>query len=320
MLIACQTSDRRRAFTLVELIIVAALISLFSTLAIFGVQALFRSNQRKAIIGETRQIAAAIDFAYQDVGIFPKLCFLDDSTSTLELSGERAFGSGIGALQIYSFMQALNLSTFRQGPTIRENWKGPYFSPAQSRSRVSRGRGGSRKMILPDMQAGGASQEDATFDWPMDIHNNPYVVYMLNIDRRIPSRPILQFTTVDLPDESISGDGLPTGYGEYVNAVVSYGFNRVPGGGELYVSDGDQNNASDPGPFGLRLYVGNPDVSTDDAVRLLRTEEYNLRRANAWNTEFAGNVGITNALARSDDGSTSIGISDTGSDDVVFTF
>src|SRR5690606_28279853 len=99
----------QKAFTLVELVIVGALIAIFSGIAIFGVQAQFRNNQRKAIIGETRHVAIALDFAFNDVGFFPKLCFLDDTLLTLQLSGQQAFGGN--GRQAFAFMHMYGLST-----------------------------------------------------------------------------------------------------------------------------------------------------------------------------------------------------------------
>ncbi|MCB2154788.1 type II secretion system GspH family protein [bacterium] len=316
-------SSNRRAFTLVELVIVGALIALFSGLAIFGVQQQFRSNQRKAIIGETRQIASALDFAYNDVGFFPKLCFMDDSKDLLKLAGQRAFGNP--GTQSYAFMSILSVSTVPQATHIEQNWLGPYFSASQARSGVSQGRGGSKAMRLPDFEAGNppvgipaTTAENATFQWPVDPFNGPYMVYMLNVDRTDPANPTLYFASQDSTNVTLSSSGVT---GNFINAVVSYGPNQLPGGGEFFrPTAGDIFNVNDTGPYGLRLFVGNPN-DTSLSLTYLLEDQFTDERANAWSWEYGQNYGMNAAsFALSDDQSTPIGITDPGSDDVVFSF
>lgn len=303
--------------------IVGSLIALFSGLAIFGVQQQFRSNQRKAIIGETRQIASALDFAYNDVGFFPKLCFLDDSTEQLKLAGQRAFGGN--GTQSYAFLSIVSVTTLPKVNQVEQNWLGPYFSASQARSGVSQGRGGSKAMRLPDFEAGEPSAgipsttaDNATFNWPVDPFNNPYMIYLLNVDRSDPANPVLRFASQDITNVSLASPGVT---GNFVNAVVSYGPNQLPGGGEFYrPTVGDIFNPNDTGPYGLRLYVGNPN-DTSLNLTYLRDDQFTDERANAWSWEYGQNAGMTPAnFALADDFSAPIGITDAGSDDVVFSF
>ncbi len=81
-----------RAFTLIELLIVGALIALFAGLAIFGAQQAYLDNQRKAMIGEARQVATSLDLAYADVNFFPALCFLDKSLTNLFVTAQQSGG------------------------------------------------------------------------------------------------------------------------------------------------------------------------------------------------------------------------------------
>ena len=62
----------RRAFTLVEMLIVAALIALFAGLAVFNVTEQYELNKQKAAVAECRQIGTSMNFALQDLGFFPK--------------------------------------------------------------------------------------------------------------------------------------------------------------------------------------------------------------------------------------------------------
>ncbi|MGB9692764.1 MAG: type II secretion system protein, partial [Candidatus Sumerlaeaceae bacterium] len=66
----------RKGFTLAEMLIVAALIALFSGLFIFSIETQYTLNKQKASVAECRQIATAMSFAQQDMGFFPKMCFL----------------------------------------------------------------------------------------------------------------------------------------------------------------------------------------------------------------------------------------------------
>ncbi len=308
------TINRRRvsakAFTLVEMLIVGALIALFSGLAIFGVQQQFRSNQRKAVIGESRQVASALDFAYNDLGFFPKIGLLQESLVTLKLESQREYGN---ELLIFDNMQLYNIPTIAQADAIQEDWNGPYFAASQSRSRISQGRGGSRRMLI-------SGADTVGFLWPVDVWNNPYMLYNMNVDRS-GGNPTLYFTTAT-PDDpnTVATDVGKTG--NFVNAVVSYGQNQVPGGHENYIASGNLNSAAETGPFGLRLYIGNPNATVTSLELMVGNDLFGAagrRRANAWSVEFATNNGTDGSLALDTDGNPN-GITDTESDDVVFTF
>ncbi|MDK2971240.1 MAG: hypothetical protein PWP23_995 [Candidatus Sumerlaeota bacterium] len=314
----------RRAFTLVEMLIVGALIALFAGMAIFGVQQQFRSNQRKAVIGETRQLATALDFAYNDIGLFPKIAFLQNSITTLRIESTREFGNQDA---IFGDFQTHGIASGLQALLIPEKWDGPYFSASQSRTRVSQGRGGSRSMQVPNLPTNSFGSNG--FSWPVDTFNNPYMLYCLSID---PDSGGLYFTTETAVTDPNSGsttlvDNLTdaSATGNAFNAVVSYGPNQVPGGGEYANIPG--NPADPPGlgtPYGLRLYTGNPaDESTPLLLLgpgLLRGNE-GATRANVWGVSYANNAGTSTAgFAQDDNGTTPVGITDVGSDDVVFTF
>lgn len=322
--------QQRRAFTLVELVVVGALIALFSGLAIFGVQQQFRSNTRKAVIGETRQIASALDFAYNDVGFFPKLCYLDDSAEVLRLQAQRAYPGPDVDNFFWAFQHINSITTAPKLRIVQTKWLGPYFSASQSRSRSAQGKGGTRKMVMEDLLEGQPAQgvpavpvgriDDVTYDWPLDPYNNPYMIYLLSVDRSDPANPTLYM----VGDPNFPNNESPTDTGNFVRGVVSYGPNQVPGGGEFFrPTSGDFEDPEDGGPFGLRLYYNNPN-NTDIPLRYIGTTQsaqQRLRRANAWSAEFYLNAGFGAATMALDDAdSAAVGITDPGSDDVVFTF
>ena len=347
-----QLPRHARGFTLIEMLIVGALIALFASIAIFGVQQQYRSNQRKAIIGEARQLATALDFAYQDIGIFPKISYLQYSTTNIQTLAPIAFPS-LGLTGVYADFQQLGIPTNRLllNDQIVPNWNGPYYSTSNARTNVSQGRGGSRPMFLNSVNQSGGQ---AVFDWPVDTFNNPYMLYSLNID---PASNTLYFATEE-PDPDNPGDirlntGNPGATGNFVNAVVSYGTNQVPGGNEFSLLDdsaGERNNTGFPQsattPWGLRLYAGNMDNNNPPLCLLQASElttaggQGGVERANAWSTCYARRVGSAGTLPPRfdiDDGCSSnlplcpdtpltnntyqrVGITDCGSDDIVFTF
>jgi len=306
----------RRGFTLVELVIVGALIALFSSLAVFGVQQQFRSNLRKATIGETRQISQSLDFANLDTSLFPKLCWLTEGDEGMALIGNQ-FGSTsafFSRADIYGRRPTSSATaTVSFGLGIQEQWNGPYFALSQSRAGVAQGRGGFVYMLFPDLPTvGGNNPGDPTasgFRWPADPYNSPYAVYMLDLDLST-ATPQIQFVTEDALSFTRKGN--------YVNAVVSYGPNQFPGGADEFakppfaVSGGPAYAQTGGDPWDRRLYKGRPGVTDRGVITFtyLTTAEFSgaegRRRASAWSRDFDVTVGT--------------GISDIGSDDIVFEF
>lgn len=319
-----------RAFTLIEMLIVAALISLFSALAVINIQTQLENNRRKSIIGESRQIGTAMELAYTDLGFFPSLSLIDNSLTSLELESERVFGNNntlFGALHPYVLPTAPLVGTSNRTSSIdrtKVNWAGGYISSAQSRNALSSGQGGTRLMNVYD----GINPGAPAVRWPLDGYNNPWMFYSLNVDRTTPATPFLYFVTETQADSTVANTTDGSVDGNFVNAVVSYGRNNVPGGGDLFVPTGDILGSTPDNPFGLRLYNGNQD-NTATTLNLytsfstgnpLRGTD-GRKRANAWSRQFYQNAGFNPAeLSLNNDNSASVGITDSGSDDIVFSF
>lgn len=319
-----QQARRRRGFTLVELVIVGALIALFSSLAVFSVQQQFRSNLRKATIGETRQIATSLDFANLDTSIFPKLCFLAESREGIAFLAQQMGESPtqlFGSLEMYNRgAAAVQSGSINNASRIFNQWDGPYFALSQARAGVSQGRGGYTYMLLPDLNASGPNSTTTPggIRWPADPYNNPYVVYMLDLVLGTPS--FLQF----VPDGQDLGRK-----GNYVNAVVSYGPNNYPGGVEfeepriLFQGSGDPfDQTGGSTPYALRLYTGRPGFTGEKGAITFRWRGGDLNfdglareRANMWSRDFFNVGGVTPYAP-----SSGLGIADPGSDDIVFEF
>jgi len=305
--------NRRSGFTLVELVIVGALIALFSSLAIFGVQQQFRSNTRKAVIGETRNIAAALEFANLDTTVFPKLCWLTESREGLDFLENQI---GINPFFSVDVSNRTDVSQLSFVSNVRDNWEGPYFALSQTRSGLAQGRGGFVYMLLEDLPASGPNDLSSPggLRWPSDPYNNPYVVYMLNLEDEFNPNSGLIFVTQDPDTQRANAKG------NYVNAVVSYGPNHFPGGEEFEAGApfgpvaGQPIDAEGQGPWSMRLYTGvqdfRPETKGIITYRYRPASEFSSERANVWSRNF----GTANLPP------SGIGISDPGADDVVFEF
>lgn len=191
---------KEKGFTLVEIFIVGSLIALFAALAIINIQQQFQTNLRKITIGETKEIATALSFAYQDIGIFPKFCFLNRSLNMLyQISGSTDLPPD------FDYM-GYSIATLQR--SLKQTWRGGYFALSPTRNRIAQGRGGVVRVLLP------TSGED--IEWPADPWGNPYVLYLLYMDSEGRYNFILS----------------PTQEPNLFTAVVSYGPNKVPGGSE----------------------------------------------------------------------------------------
>ncbi len=190
-----------RGFTLVEMLIVAALISIFSALAVFNITTQLNLNKQKAAVAECRQLATALTFANDDLGFLPKLCFLRYNLPNLQsaLLGTpttantmvEAYGNQVGDL----------------GTRLTRQWKGSYMSF------------NSDKVVKMQFNAHGANRE---FEWPADPWGNPYAVYLIYSDPK---------ETNQLNREKFIDAAGKTA--DFSACVASYGRNRVPGLGDL---------------------------------------------------------------------------------------
>lgn len=193
-------SQAARAFTLVEMLIVAALIALFAGLAVYNIQTQLTLNKQKAAVAECRQIASAMAFAHDDVGFYPRISLLRFNYDMLR---RELFGCGFDAAEYYgNSVGGLNnrLST---------QWKGIYL--AFNFERVG-------KMQFKSYVNGG-SVVQRELDWPLDPWNTPYVAYLMHTKPATVSggAPDCEF----LPSVKDKAD--------YFAGIVSYGPNRVPG-------------------------------------------------------------------------------------------
>lgn len=197
----------RKGFTLLEILVVAALVTLLSGIAMFSISTLYQRAQMNATRGEASQISKAESFAHIDIGFYPKFHFLDKSESEIN---DPAIVS-LAALKSMQYtgaqMQAVTLAG------IENTWNGPYWG-------ISNKSDANMPIPVNDM---GIAVSGGSFKKPVDPWGNEYVMYMLVKDPGYSSggysadangvRPII--TATEEPD--------------YMCAIVSYGPNGHPG-------------------------------------------------------------------------------------------
>ncbi len=188
---------RTGGFTLIEMLVVAALIAIFAGLAVFNVVEQLNREKEKAALAEARSIATAMSFAYDDLGFFPRFCFLR-----------------YGADEFKKIIADTNL------PTDAVEYFG--YPNATMAARIDNDWGD--KYMAGSMPDKYATMNIATstgvkdFKWPVDPFRQPYVAYLVKID---PS-----------PTGDTSEIKFLEKFGEkadYFAGVVSYGRNKVPG-------------------------------------------------------------------------------------------
>jgi type II secretory pathway pseudopilin PulG len=218
---------------LIEIVIVAAIISLFAAMAVFAVAQFYDSQKRKAMFDETRTVGVAIGLARDDIGFYPRLSMLGLSLNQVSYSSGGAQYTPdvvLPAMDTYGY-----LSWNEHVAQIVGGWQGPYASIAETRKSFTQGAKLMCKMRLPESayvnftstaNAPWMGNDVSLVDWPCDVWGNPYMVYLVKMD----------LTKVDATNNPyglrlIGGTGKgPTESADYWSAVVSYGPNGIPGG------------------------------------------------------------------------------------------
>ncbi len=212
----------RRGFSLIEVLVVAAILSILAGIGIVNVQQLMENNRRKATAAEARQLATAMSFANDDVGFFPKLNYLNENTyEVVPNTGDGMIDPALNGL-VYpdvDYIGKIDSPQVHKSVTQRValKWGGPYWAMA-----VTSTAGGRRASGFVMMQMPGRRNEERR--WPSDPFGRPYVCYLLeHIDLN------------EYPNEAGSTlNGLrflkdPMGTPNYIAAVVSYGKDHLPG-------------------------------------------------------------------------------------------
>lgn len=209
-------------FTLIEMLVVAALIAIFAGLAVFNIVEQLNREKEKAAIAECRSIATAMSFAHDDMGFYPKLCFLRFGVDELR----RLF---LQNLLPNDSIDWFDRGGDTMGNMIQKNWGEKYMSGSMPDKYVQ---------MTINFRSGGKQ----AFNWPGDPWNQPYTGYFIKIappPGNPNGVPVPQWADDKLGDRAT-----------YFAGIVSYGRNKVPG----YVWD-DQNAVNDGIGTTLRLYA-----------------------------------------------------------------
>ena len=192
---------RNQGFTLIEMLVVAALIAIFAGLAVFNIVDQLQREKEKAAIAEARSIATAMSFAHDDMGFYPKLCFLRFGVDELtKIITDNSLPSD--AIDWFD----------RGGPTmanmIKTNWKEKYMA-------------GSMPDKFVTMNVSFRSGGNQDFRWPADPFKQPYMAYLVKMD--------YPGTATSGPKEPVWANETLGDKATYFAGIVSYGRNKVPG-------------------------------------------------------------------------------------------
>lgn len=313
-------------FTLLEILIVGALIALFAGLAIIATQQFYDDNRRKAMFDETKTIGTALSFAHDDINFFPRLNLLARSNQQVVRSSGGVVQAIRPSFDMYGILG--EISPF--SAEVSKDWRGPYVGQSEARVRISQGSKGLTKMRLTDISQSAVTawrqsvgiDDISLVDWPTDTWGNPYVVYL------VVSEPN--------PSNSSNPQGLrlinrPGEPGSYLTAVVSYGRNGVPGGTDPTMVQADSvgvttawiNAMRQARLFVILNQIGiEPDSFDDPAAAHALRCYFPVTRQNqtSFNASFtqAFPYSITNTANPGDP--LRPGILDSGSDDIVWRF
>jgi prepilin-type N-terminal cleavage/methylation domain-containing protein len=229
---------RRSGFTLIEILVVAIVISILSAIALISVQSFMERTRLRVVIGETYQIATAMSFARDDLGLYVKPSFLILSKNELGLDD----GAVTGANPINPALEYFGNDVSDLSSRILTNWAGPYMGLSAGRNDI--GGPTTVRMVMPGVAASDRGGADNPLNAPGDVWNQPYILYLMDIDRN--GDPFF-----------INGVGDYTTVPGFFAAVVSYGQNRVPGGEEQPVDKTNTPILSEDliGRIPARLYV-----------------------------------------------------------------
>lgn len=215
----------RRGFTLIEIMIVGALLALFAGIALFAAREMYESNRRKAMFDETRQIGIALSLAHDDIGFFPRIYLLEMPTGRINY-GDNKTKIIRPAFDTYGYY----LSVGPQASSIIDKWRGPYMPFSSAKLNLTAGSKGLIRMRLSDVafqqfKPTGTNDEDPSLVvWPTDTWGNPYIFYEVHSDAS------LMTNSTGTNPQGVRLIRYPGESGDFFTAVVSYGPNRVPGG------------------------------------------------------------------------------------------
>ena len=290
---------------MIEILIVAAIISIFAGLAIFGAQRMYDDNRRKAMFDETSQIGRGLSFAEQDLGFHPRIYLLGLPITEIVVPGTPGAPAGLD-----TYGQVLVGSS--QVANVARKWTSPYMGFSETRKSLSQGSRGLKKMYIPEI--------DRLVEWPCDTWGNPYMLYEV-VSFIDGGSTQLRFAQ--------PGEG-----GDFLTAVVSYGPNGIPGNFMPNVDDGSLNSETSLiRRSGMPFFISDPSGSPLTHFTDLENREGSINPMQYTLRPYSGSDGLEanadNILNRVkvnyNSGGTApingyLGILDDGTDDIIWRF
>jgi prepilin-type N-terminal cleavage/methylation domain-containing protein len=267
-----------KGFTLVEILIVAALIALFSGMAIISTSYMVQQSKRKSAVADARTLASVLSISHMNLGFFPKLGYLSLALTQIQYRQTQTIEE---APKLPPDFDVIGFdSPSIHASRVFEAWGGPYYPSSASRKSLTGGKGYSVRMQMPTNAVNG---EPVIVDWPADPWGSPYVVYLL----------------------SNKSDGLgwvtsPFMKPDYFAAVVSYGPDGIPGSPANGILSPDIRKKADD----YKLYR-----KQGEMFYALAPEEYNRNRLLALRMSDPDFGYMGQGVA--------YGIQDPGSDDII---
>lgn len=236
-------SRRRQAgFSLIEILVVALLLSIFAGLAAISISTVWRENQMKAVVAELHNYREAAAFAQQDLSIIPKLNFLQQPMIGI-IDPNTGFGSIPPAATSDFHIYGYDLGLARR-EIIATRWGGPYIAggrPLNTNRATAIGKSGYARMLIQSQVLTPANPDDArVVSWPVDLWGQPYVVYAMKVDMDL-FRPAFIQTAYEVADYTVD--------------FVSYGPDNLPGG---YINPLSKTTAETTRKEAQRLYAVAP--------------------------------------------------------------
>ncbi len=327
---------QQRGFTLVELLLVAAIITIFAGVAIFSVQEAYDQARRKSVYDEVKSVGSAMELCQQNIGFYPRFDLLSKSRNLILEPGDTT-----RLMPGFDFYCTLKRTLVQPKFTmVKDSWYGPYMNLGENRNSMGQGKKGMKKMRVNARIGNAEPPYSLVVDWPCDAWSHPYVFYQVVTD------PLFVNTTDDA--NNINSRYNPQGLrlinssgeleNQYMTFVLSYGPNGYPGGPppntkpaiqQVYYDDFLSKNFMYV--EGDTYYTGTPpyDVQADYMLRTMDTDNAipQVLRLRSTNVLTAPDFG-SSRMARTfyapnrtnDPDIEKTGIFDSGSDDIFWKF
>jgi hypothetical protein len=303
-------------FTLIEILVVGALIALFAEMAIISVQTFYDDASRKAMFAESREIATALSFAHDDLGYYPRIYTLGKPRDLVAITD---INTSIRYLRpgfdTYGYLPAFTPEV----DAVYHAWAGPYAGVTANRSPKTL-----VKMRLTDdavnrlpATVGALNGENLQVVlWPTDKWRNPWMLYAVTTDPAVaaadPTNNPLGLRLINSPREEAY----------FLNAVVSVGPNHVPGGRDQ--TEGRDLNYYNTVLGAAALYIQGDVVQGGDADFTLKSFTSSFGQTPAGDTRLYNTTTFNRLLAQSiqtgNPDQIHVGIKDSGSDDIYISF